>query len=405
MQSPAAISSRFTVGPDSLSRNGAAHAFVRAMRRLVLTALAWTALAAAGAAAEYPTLPLGSPAPDFRLPGVDGREYTLESFAEARLVALVFTSNHCPTAQAYEERIKKLAADYAPRGVAVVAINPNHAAAVRLDEMGYTDLGDTFEEMGLRAAHRGFNFPYLDDGPEQATARAYGPVATPHVFILDGERRLRFEGRIDDSENPRHVSVSDTRAALDALLEGREPPVASTRVFGCSVKWKEKAADNAQWLARVAREPVTLEPADGTALEALRAGTPGKLRVINVWATWCGPCVAEFDELVETNLRFRGREFEMITVAAEPPAAREKALAFLTRKRASMHNLIFADRDIYALIEKVDPEWKGALPYTLVVSPEGEVVYRHTGALDFVELRRVIVPALDRIAPWPALAD
>ncbi len=406
MQSFRGFSSWFTVGPDYRSRSRVWRAFVDPMRRLAFPALAWlSCLAAVALAADHPTLPVGSQAPDFRLPGVDGRDYTLASFAEARVLALIFTSNHCPTAQAYEERIKSLVADYAARGVAVVAINPNHAEAVRLDEMGYTDLGDTFEEMELRAAHRGFNFPYLDDGPEQAVARAYGPVATPHVFILDGERRLRFEGRIDDSENPRHVTVSDTRAALDALLDGREPPATSTRVFGCSVKWKEKAADNTQWRAHVAKEPVTLEPADGAALEALRANTSGKLRVINVWATWCGPCVAEFDELVETNLRFRNRDFEMVTVAAEPPAAREKALAFLKRKGASMRNLIFADRNTYASIEKIDPEWKGALPYTMVVDPEGRIIFRHTGALDFLELRRVIVPALDKIAPWPALAD
>lgn len=368
---------------------------------LVLLAL----LGSSVSAAEHRTLPIGATAPDFRLPGVDGRDYTLASFAGARVLVMVFTSNHCPTAQAYEERIKKLAADFSGRGVALVAINPNHAEAVRLDEMGYTDLGDTFDEMKERAANRGFNFPYLNDGPEQTTAEAYGPVATPHVFIFDATRHLRFEGRVDDSENPKYVKVSDTRLAIEALLAGGEPPVTTTKVFGCSIKWKEKAADNAQWRARVAKEPVTLETADAATLDKLRANDSGKLRVINVWATWCGPCVSEFDEIVETNLRFRNREFEMVTVAAEPPSSRAKALAFLTKKGASMRNLIFSDRDTYALIEHVDPEWKGALPHTLVVDPNGEVIYRHTGALDFLELRRVIVPALDKIAPWPALAD
>lgn len=383
---------------------------VFAMMRFAVPSLALVSLllgvaSVSRAAVDHPTLSIGSAAPDFRLPGVDGRTYALADFAEARVLAVIFTSNHCPTAQAFEERINKLVADFAPRGVAVVAINPNHAEAVRLDEMGFTDLGDTFEEMKERARHRGFTFPYLDDGPEQAVSRAYGPVATPHVFVFDEARKLRFEGRIDDSENPRHVGVSDTRAAIEALLDGRDPPVTTTKVFGCSIKWKEKAADNAQWRARVAKEPVTLEEADGARLEALRTQLSGKLRVINVWATWCGPCVAEFDELVETNLRFRNRDFELITIAAEPPTAREKVLAFLTRKGASTQNLIFAERDIYKLIDRVDPEWKGALPHTLVVDPQGKVIYRKTGSLDFLELRRVIVPALDAIAPWPALAD
>ncbi len=355
-------------------------------------------------AADHPTLPLGSAAPDFRLPGVDGKEYTLASFASAEVLVVIFTSNHCPTAQAYEGRINQLVADFAARGVAVVGINPNHAPAVRLDEMGYTDLGDTFEEMKVRAAHRGFAFPYLDDGPDQVTSEAYGPVATPHVFVFDRARVLRFQGRIDDAEGEAFVKVRDTREAIEALLAGREPAVTSTKVFGCSVKWKDKAAGNAQWLARVAQEPVTVEAADAAALTALRAGGSGKVRMTHVWATWCGPCVAEFAEIVETNLRFRGREFELITVAAESPAMRDKVLAFLQKNRASTRNLIFGDADKYKMIEAVDPAWSGALPYTLIVAPDGTVIARETGALDFLELRRKLVPALDAVQPWPGLS-
>lgn len=373
--------------------------------RLVLClAAVFASLLLSSRAADHPTLPLGSPAPDFRLPGVDGKEYTLASFAEAQVLVVVFTSNHCPTAQAYEGRIKQLVVDYAARGVAIVAINPNHAPAVRLDEMGYTDLGDTFEEMKIRAAHRGFNFPYLDDGPAQATAEAYGPVATPHVFVFDRARRLRFQGRIDDAEGEPFVKVRDTRNAIETLLAGRDPAVTSTKVFGCSIKWKDKAAGNAQWLERVAQEPVSLESADVAALAALRANGSGKVRVINVWATWCGPCVAEFPDLVETNLRFRGREFELVTVAAEPPAMKGKVLAFLQKHHASTRNLIFGDADKYKMIEAIDPEWSGALPYTLVVDPNGKVIHRETGALDFLELRRKLLPALDAVQPWPGLS-
>lgn len=361
-------------------------------------------LAATSLASDHPTLAIGSPAPDFRLPGVDDQEYTLASFAEAKVLAVVFTSNHCPTAQAYEERLKRLVIDYAPRGVAFVAINPNHAPAVRLDEMGYTDLGDSFDEMKIRAAHRGFNFPYLDDGPDERAAQAYGPIATPHVFIFDAPRRLRFQGRLDDSEDPAHIKSHDARAAIDALLAGTEPPVTQTKVFGCSVKWKDKTEGNTQWLAKVAKEPVTLEVGDAATLQSLRANASGKIRMINVWATWCGPCVAEFDDLIEMNLRFRHRDFELITVAAEPPAVKDKVLAFLRKHRASTRNLIFGDPDKYQMIEAVDPAWNGALPYTLILGPKGEVLYRETGTLDLLEARRAIVPALNAITPWPGLS-
>src|SRR5689334_14844719 len=151
------------------------------------------------------TLAIGDPAPDFSLPGVDGKTYTLADFSSSKLLVVAFMSNHCPTAQAYEERLKKLVADYKPKGVGVVAIQPNSPKGLRLDELGYTEYGDTFEEMKLRAREQGFNFPYIDDGDTQKVSRAYGCKATPHVFLFDDARKLRYAGRIDDSEYPENV--------------------------------------------------------------------------------------------------------------------------------------------------------------------------------------------------------
>jgi thiol-disulfide isomerase/thioredoxin len=114
--------------------------------------------------AGFKSLAIGDAAPDFNLPGVDGKDYSLASFADARLLMIVFTCNHCPTAQAYEERIAKLHEDYRGKGMALVAISPNDPLAVRLDELGYTEFGDSFEEMKLRAKAQKFEFPYLYDG-------------------------------------------------------------------------------------------------------------------------------------------------------------------------------------------------------------------------------------------------
>jgi peroxiredoxin len=373
------------------------------MKRAVITALGFILCAVILNASDRPVLPLGSPLPDFRLPGVDGRDYTPADFAKAEVLAVVFTCDHCPTAQAYEGRLKKLVADYTPRGVAWIAINPNHADAVRLDEMGYTDLGDTFAEMKERASSHGFNLPFVDDGPTQAVVEKFGATATPHVFLFDRARHLRFEGRIDDAEREDLATHHDTRDALDALLAGREPAVTRTKVFGCSIKWREKAADNLRWREKVAQEPVTLEKADPAAVHALRTAN-GKVRMINVWATWCGPCVAEFDELIEQNLRFRHRDFELVTVSADYPDQQARVQKFLQAHHASTRNLMYATPDKYAYIEALDPDWGGALPYTLLLDADGKVLYRETGSLDFLALRRAIVPALNAVTPWPGLS-
>jgi len=354
---------------------------------------------------KYQPLPIGSKAPDFNLPGVDGKHYSLKDFAEAKLLAVVFTCDHCPTAQAYQERIKQLVSDYKPRGVAFVAINPNSTAGVRLDELGYTDLDDTFESMKIRAAHKQFNFPYLDDGETESVSKKYGPIATPHVFIFDEQRQLRYQGRIDDNERENLVKSRDTRNALDALLAGKEPPVTQTKVFGCSTKWDYKAESNQKWLEKVHKESVTIQAADASVLRELRANKSGKIRLINVWATWCGPCVSEFDDLIETNLRFRHRDFELVTIAAQFPDEKDKVLAFLQKHHASTRNFYFGDTDKYKLIEALDPEWNGALPHTLLLGPKGEVLYRQTEEIDFLELRRRIVPALNNITPWPGMTD
>ena len=151
--------------------------------------------------------------------------------------------------------------DYKGKGVAVVAISPNDPAAVRLDELGYTDVGDSFLDMKIRAREHKFAFPYLYDGETQSTAVAYGVLATPHVYVFDADRKLRYVGRFDDSE-VKTVKSHDTVNAVEALLAGKSVPVEKTRVFGCSTKWAEKRKDAEASLAKWDAEPVSLEPID-----------------------------------------------------------------------------------------------------------------------------------------------
>jgi len=365
-----------------------------------------TSAPAIAAEETFPTLSLGAGAPEFNLPGVNGRTYSLKDFKAAKVLTIIFTCNHCPTAQYYEERIKQLVRDYQNKGVAFIAISPNDPKAVRPDELGYTDLSDTPEEMKIRARDHHFNFPYLYGGGEhEPTSRAYGPVATPHAFVFDGERKLRYAGRIDDSEREKFVRVRDVRNALDALLAGREVEVKQTRVFGCSVKWSNKGEGVEAYWKKIAAEPVTVESVNAEGLRAIRINEAAKndrakLRLVNFWATWCGPCVTEFPDLMLINRMYRQRDFEIVTVAAHYPDEKEDALKFLKKQQASNRNLIFGETDKYKMIEAFDPGWDGALPYTLLIDPAGEVLYRKQGPFDALELKRTIVKALNARKPW-----
>lgn len=351
-------------------------------------------------AAAVPTLALGASAPDFDLPGVDGRRHALKDFASAKALVVLFTCNHCPTAQYYEERIKQLVTDYQDKGVAVVAISPNDPQSVRLDELGWSDLSDSFEEMKLRAAHRQFNFPYLYDGGTETVSRAYGPVATPHAFVFDADRKLRYVGAIDDSERVQHVKRRYVRDALDALLAGKEPPVTKTKVVGCSVKWAGKADSVTAFMDKLAAEPVKVLPADEATLRALRKNDSGKFRLVTFWATWCAPCVAEFDEFVTINRMYRHRDFELVTVSLNRPDEEKRVLEFLKKKQASNRNLLFASADREKLINAFDPDWEGVVPYTVLISPDGQVLDRQTDRIDSLELKRTIVKAMNARKPW-----
>ena len=363
----------------------------------VVTVGLFVACAVGAAPEEVKTLEIGAKAPNFALPGVDGKTHRLSEFNKAKVLVIVFTCNHCPTAQAYEERIKKLAADYKDKGVALVAISPNDPKAVRLDELGYTDLSDSLPEMKIRAKDKGFNFPYLYDGDKQEVSKAYGPVSTPHVFVFDSERKLRYVGRVDDNEkHPDEVTSQDARNAIEALLAGKSVPVERTKTFGCSIKWSDKRESVKQAFEKWAQEPMKLDTISLDGVKGLLKNDSKNLRVVNIWSTTCGPCVVEFPELVEINRMYRGREFEMVGINLDGPAAKDKVQAFLEKNQASFVNHIYEGKDVYALIETVDPKWPGAIPYTLLIKPGGEVIYRHLGSLDPLEVKKAIVEYLGR---------
>lgn len=343
----------------------------------------------------FTKLNIGDSAPDFDLPGVDGKNHKLTDYADAEVLMVLFTCNHCPTAQAYEARVNQIVSDYKERGVQVVGISPNDPKAVRLDELGYSDLGDTLEDMKIRAEKMDYQFPYLYDGETQKVSLSYGVLATPHVFIFDADRKLRYKGRIDDSEEGNPKS-HDARNAIDALLDGKAVPVETTKVFGCSTKWFTKRENAKQSLVKWDREPVSLTNVSLEELKAIAANDTEKLRVVNVWATWCAPCIEELPEFVTINRMYRGRKFEMVTISADELKDEDKALRVLTKTNVSCRNVRFNSRNQDELFETLDPEWEGGFPYTVIFAPGGKVVFRKQGQIDPGELKQVIADRVGR---------
>jgi peroxiredoxin len=355
-------------------------------------------------------LKLGDAAPDFRLKGVDGKFYTLADF-KAPLLMVAFLSNHCPYSHAAETRLIPLAKEFKSRGLDVIAINPNSPEGVALTELGYSKYDDSYEDMIRYAKDQGFPFPFVYDGDTQQTAKNYGCLATPHIFIFDQQRKLRYAGRVDDSRFEELASVKshDARKAVEELLAGKPVSTPLTTVVGCSTKWNSKKDEIALADAKWKAEPVELAKIDADGVRALARNDSNRLRLINVWATWCAPCVKEFPALVALSRRLGNRDFEMVTIAMDDPRHERQVKAFLEKQHVSPPgrlkrllksegrdavNFLYTGASTDDLVKALDAEWPGPLPHTVVIAPGGKIVYRCNGPIDPEELKNKVIDIL-----------
>ncbi len=356
-------------------------------------------------------LKLGDSAPDFKLLGIDGKTHTLADYKASKLLMVVFLSNHCPYSHASETRLLPLAREFKAQGLDVVAINPNSPDSVRIDELGYSKYNDSYDEMKLYAKEAGFPFPYLYDGDTQATAKAYGCLATPHVFIFDQQRKLRYVGRVDDSrfEDLASVKSHDARNAIGELLAGKPVTTATTIVMGCSTKWNTKRDDVAKADEKWKAEPVDLETIDAAGVAKLSKNDSNRLRLVNVWATWCAPCVAEFPALVSLSRRLGNRDYELVTISMDDPKLQPQAKKFLENQHAvpsarlkrlltaegrTAPNFLYTGASSDALVAALDPQWPGPLPHTVLIAPGGKILWRHNGQFDPEELKNEVLKHL-----------
>ncbi|MFM2196834.1 MAG: hypothetical protein RLZZ505_266 [Verrucomicrobiota bacterium] len=363
-------------------------------------------------AAEVPkVLEIGATLPPFSLPGIDGRTHTEKDFAEAKILCVIFTCNHCPDSVAAAARTEEIHQEYKGKGVAVIAVNSNNPASLRPDELGYSPYNDSFEEMKPFAESYGWTFPYLYDGEKQEFATACGAQSTPHIFIFDAARKLRYTGRMDDAGRKKGpVEKSYIRDAFDALLAGKDITETVTRSFGCSTKWLFKGDSVVQEQKEWEAKPVTLDDLDEALAKKLRENKSGNVRVINFWSTTCGPCVAEFPDLVDTYRRFQNRNVDFISISLDPAEDKGKVRKFLESRHAAIsqrtipsmakegrtsNNYIWTGENPDKLAEAIHPEWTGALPLTVIISPEGKTLWTCNSELDVVELRTEILKGLE----------
>jgi thiol-disulfide isomerase/thioredoxin len=386
------------------------------LTKTITACCATAALVFSATAAEKPqvkTLEIGAQAPDFSLEGTDGKTYTLNSFKDAKYLVAVFTCNHCPDAIAARGKINQFAKDYKDKGVEVVAISSASPQGVQIWENAYSKYDDDFEAMKKVSAEYELVHPYLYDGEApQKTSLAYGAVATPHVFIFGPERKLQYQGNFDDGKrDPGPAKTKNAINAIEELLAGKPVTTKTSRVFGCSTKWywKKDLVTNyeKQWEAK----PVSVASIDTELAKTLAKNDTAKMRLINLWSTTCGPCVAEFPMLIETYQRHSLRPFELITISIDEKEDAKKVSDFvkeqhlpLTRWTAKTlkkegretNNFHYQGEDHEAFAQAIDPKWQGPIPHTVLIAPGGEIVWRHTGALEEQELRNVLIEQMEK---------
>ncbi len=332
--------------------------------------------------------PIGQPAPEFALEDLRGERHALRDY-RGRLVLLTFISARCPISRAYQDRIRNIAGEYRARDVVFLAIN--------------SSANEDRKEVARHASEHRLDFTILkDDG--NLIADAYEAERTPKVYLIDQAGILRYRGRIDNSQNPRMVNRQDLKIALDELLAGRPVSIAETQAMGCLI---DRARPSTLAQARrqsPVRKPGQSVPAPGRTVvprlkpagySKLISESAGRVVVVNFWATWCPPCVAEFPELVRLDQQLRSRGVRFIGITADDLADLDtEVVPFLNKQKAGYENFIQDVDDPQEMIDVVNKDWPGVLPATFVYDRKGSLVFTRLGIVDRDVLLNEIEKAL-----------
>jgi peroxiredoxin len=356
------------------------------------------------ATAEHPLMKIGTEAPDFRLPGTDGKMHSMDEYRKGKLLVVFFESVHCPVSQNYEDRMIALYNKYHPMGIDFVAINPNNPSAVMMSELNYTDLGDSPAEMKIRVKQRNIPWNYLYDGETQAITQKYGAIATPHVFIFDKDRKLQYQGRIDDNQNEDLVKIHDAADAIDELLAGQPVANPNRPAFGCSTKWLEKSVGWQKEQDKISAQPVNLTQASLDDLKSIRANAGPKVAVIHFWNSSDKSLASDFKDLETTWYWYANRPFTYTTVNTDPAANTDKILAYLKSQRAYNTNVQMNPADLKEAQAVFESTWAPKEEFTVVIAPGGKIVYSEKGPVNVQNIRHAVLQTFPDNRSFPGQA-
>ncbi len=361
---------------------------------------------------------IGEAAPGFTLKDLAGKQHKLADY-QGKLTVVAFLSAKCPISNAYNERIRALADDYAKRGVSFLALNAS--------------ADETVGEIKAHAEKQGFAFAILKD-KDNKIADAYGVVRTPEMFVVDGAGVLRYHGRIDNSHLPIHVKTHDLRNALDELLAGKAVTVPETKALGCIIKRAQQAErkggtgsvsdlsiqtasyQTAAYLPAFSfapqRKPVAKRPAKPVAkapakplpkiglikpanFPAMRESWKGQVVVLNLWATWCAPCVAEMPEFVKLHNEYKDKGVKVVAISADDVSEVNTLVARFVRDKGLPFEVAVMDTDDpQEMIDLINKDWPGTLPSTFVYDKTGKLIFSRFKIIDREELIKTVESAL-----------
>jgi peroxiredoxin len=350
------------------------------MQRFLLTLVTSLFLMAYAQAAP---LTVGQAVPDFSLKDTTGKMHSLKAY-RGQYVVIGFVGAKCPISNAYTTRMNGIAEDYKGKNVVFLGVNSN--------------VNEPLKEIKAHAAKAQYGFAILKDAGN-VVADLFGATVTPEMFVVDGAGVLRYHGRVDSASDIARVERHDLRVALDELLAGQPLSQPKLKAFGCQIKRVPGSkVMPPKAVAAKPKEPNTeglitlLKPAE---FNQLKAASQGKVLLINFWATWCAPCIAEFPEFVQIDKDYRSKGVRMVAISTDEKSDLEGAVVpFLKKQKAEFESFLSDSDDPQLLIDVVDKNWSGALPATFVFDKQGKLIFTKYGIIDREELLKVLDAAV-----------